>query len=284
MQNKFLALSCLIFLLSCSIISNKKKKDALARVGDSYLYKSDLANLGVNDLSPEDSSKLTEAYIDSWIKSETFIQYANSNLNPAQLAEISQKVEDYRKSLISYIYEDQIAKTKLDSTITDQELQIYYDDNITDFAVTEPIYRYILLKRDQPFQSVSEVRSYIQKLLNENNDSHLKSYCTYSTVNCHINPQVWVKESIFLDSFAPSGNSNSKPRTSVGELISINQGNYYYLYKIIEKIESGTYPLEYVEPNIRQSILHSREKEIIEQLEVKIYNTAKAKNEIELYY
>ena len=66
-------------LASCGFFQSKNSKGEIARVGDEYLYQSDIDELTF-DLNPEDSDEIAQNYIDSWIKEKLLLQKALQNL------------------------------------------------------------------------------------------------------------------------------------------------------------------------------------------------------------
>ncbi len=283
MWRKLIYLFVTTFLLSCSYLQPKEHEGALARVGERFLYEKDLANLGIQNLSAEDSTTMVQAYIESWVRKESLRQHALENLSEAQLAEVNQKVEDYQQSLFMHVYENQLTSKQLDTLITEPEIEAYYQAHQNDFALEEPIIRYILLKRDQDFKNQAEIASWLKQYQQANNDSNLVEYCSYNTINCFLDTQKWVKESELVETIQRDTGTTEAINTNPGRLIALHRANYYYLYQIFERIDQGVAPLDYVEEKIRKTIIRNREKDFVENLRNQIYNRAKEQNEIEIY-
>lgn len=285
MRKPLIILVVLVIFLSCnnSPKQNKSSQEPLARVGDNYLYPDDLTNLGLVNVTPEDSAQIVKAYIDSWIRNETFVQYASKNLDPIQIQDIDQKVANYRQSLLSYNYETQIIQSEVDTIVTNDEINAYYQSHQKDFVVNEPIYRFIGFKRDQSVANTFHIKKLITDFLSDNNDAQLREYCTYNTIYCHLNIDQWVTEKQFLEDFQVSQDENFTFYSSTGSLNTVETGKYYYIYQIIEKIDSGFYPIDFVRNDIIQIIIREREKVLVDQIHQEIFSKAMKKNEIEIY-
>ena len=96
----------LCFLLRCDFInkSQRPKSEPVARVGDNYLYAQDLVKDMPMGLSPSDSGRLVDKYIDDWIKKQLLFIKANEELSISEI-NIDRKVEDYRYALIMHEFE-----------------------------------------------------------------------------------------------------------------------------------------------------------------------------------
>ena len=87
---------------------------------------------------PDDSAKLVEAYIDSWIRKQLLIQEASRKIDINE-AEVERKVLDYRYSIIAYEYQNYYIKQNLDTAVSNAEIEKYYKDNIDNFILKQNI-------------------------------------------------------------------------------------------------------------------------------------------------
>jgi hypothetical protein len=71
-----------ILIIIISYACNKKgSEDAIAaRVGDKYLYWTELGDIIPNNASPEDSIMLCETYVNNWIREQVVLKQAEENL------------------------------------------------------------------------------------------------------------------------------------------------------------------------------------------------------------
>lgn len=270
-----------IFLLSCSNLEPKNEDEKIARVDDQFLYKSDIQELGLTDETDIDSSQIVEAYINNWLRKQAYIQHAKNQLSADQINDINGKVNDYQESLYSNEYEKLMVESKLDTTFTTEQIETYYNKNSNDFLIQESIYRIIYIKKDKPFNNIKEIGGFLDKYLEEGNDSELNEYCLYNTITCSLDTQKWVKEKEILETFNIKKEYLSN---SVNSLIKLDSDDgYYYLYQIIEKKNKGVSPIELVEPTIKNILLKIREREFVEELRNEIFEQKKSENKIETY-
>jgi hypothetical protein len=128
-------------LLVFAVISCKKEvkiaDDVLAQVGGNKLMLSDLLKVLPNNISPEDSLEAAQLFIRSWIDDQLMYFEANKTLDDT--LEIHQKVMQYRQDLFVYYYTQKIFSEEVDTLVTAEEIEAYYNTHLEDYLLTEPI-------------------------------------------------------------------------------------------------------------------------------------------------
>ncbi|MDR2691974.1 MAG: hypothetical protein LBB73_06730 [Dysgonamonadaceae bacterium] len=110
-------------LFSC--IQPKEQNEAfVVKVGNKTLLKSDLERNVPSGLSDKDSLFAAEHYIRTWIIDVLLYDIAEQNMS--DMTQIDRLVENYRRSLVIYQYQEQLINEKLTRKITDNELRKYY--------------------------------------------------------------------------------------------------------------------------------------------------------------
>src|ERR1019366_10716666 len=113
------------FFLSCNIKGDKvPNRTAIARANDDYLYLDNIREIVPVGTSSKDSLELINKHIDNWLRETLVIQKAEDNLTDEQ-KNVEAQLQDYRNSLITYIYEKELVKQKLDTVITNEEIEKY---------------------------------------------------------------------------------------------------------------------------------------------------------------
>ena len=126
-------------MYSCKTESDKDQNlVAIAKANNEYLYMDDIKDIVPQGTATKDSAELIKKYIDNWIHESLVIQKAESNLSEEQ-KNVEKQLKDYRNSLITYAYEKELVKQKLDTTITDSEIEVYYNNNQSDFELKDNI-------------------------------------------------------------------------------------------------------------------------------------------------
>lgn len=131
---RLVILAIVISLLLISCTQSKENEDALVViVGNKTLAKSDLEENIPSGLSYNDSLLAAEHYVRTWIID--VLMYDIAEKNTGDMAQINRMVENYRKSLVIYHYQEQLINEKLIKKITEQELYEYYESNKTKFRM-----------------------------------------------------------------------------------------------------------------------------------------------------
>ncbi|RLD31377.1 MAG: hypothetical protein DRI72_09030, partial [Bacteroidetes bacterium] len=139
----------LILLNACTYPLFKKEETVLARVGDEYLYEEELKDLIPEGTSPKDSIILVRNFVNNWVKTTLMVHQAEKNLTGRQL-NFDQQLRDYKNSLITFKYESEWIKQNLDTVVSEEEIETYYKDHLSNFELKENIVKvlYVVLDKD----------------------------------------------------------------------------------------------------------------------------------------
>ena len=139
-------------VLSCRAISSLLSEDeTVAEVGTAKLYRSELNTLIPKGMAAEDSVRLSRQYINTWALDQVFLVIAEEQLSKAE-KDVSKELEDYRKSLLKYRYEQLYVNERLDTAVSDEDIETYYAANINRFELPRPVVkaRYLRIAADSP--------------------------------------------------------------------------------------------------------------------------------------
>ena len=89
---KFILLFVFVFFSFC----NSNKDEVLARVGDKYLYRSDIKIKIDSFENDEDSILKTRNFIDNWARKNLLYQKALINLSEYKVKNLENLINDYR--------------------------------------------------------------------------------------------------------------------------------------------------------------------------------------------
>ena len=123
---------------SCRAISRfLNNDDIVAEVEGVMLLRSDLDEVMPDGLSAEDSTRLAVQYINTWATDIVFQKIAEQQLSKSE-KDVTKELEDYRKSLLKYRYEQLYVNERLDTSVTD-EMVAAYSGETADFVKTVDI-------------------------------------------------------------------------------------------------------------------------------------------------
>ena len=139
-------------ITSCRTISSLLHDDGVvAQVNDVKLYRAELNALIPKGMSPADSAELAQKYINSWASDLVYLKVAEQQLSKSE-KDVTKELEDYRKSLLKYRYEQLYVNERLDTTVTEDAVQEYYDAHPEKFILKRPLLRarYLNIQKDSP--------------------------------------------------------------------------------------------------------------------------------------
>ncbi len=251
--------------------------EPLASVGDIYLYKKDVEGIVPKEISTEDSIDLVDRHIKSWIKKQLLIAEAQKQLTFDEV-ELERRVLDYRYALMMHEFEKQNIQRRLDTNITEEEIETYYQQNIDNFELKQNIIRgyFILLSKDAP--NLGRFR-YLLRSNRQDHIEELKSYAYSYSTKVHLNDSVWVNFEDVINNTPLMELPNKTDFLRRNTYYETSDENNLYFLKIIQyKIQNDTSPLEFVRDDIQKIILNKRKVALAKELEEEIYENA-VKNE-----
>lgn len=268
----------LVICSSCSL-KNTENQDWVVRVHNHYLMQEELAKAVPLSLSPEDSAKAADLYINQWLKDHVVLVQAELNLPPERM-DFEQQLRDYRNSLVVYSFERELIKQKLDTVVTEAEIAAYYKEHPRNFELKDFIVRvrFIKVASDAPKQA--ELEMWIDS---EADDDYYKliDYSKQFAEFGFFDEERW----LYLDELltqVPVRIADKAQFLSQNKLVKLSEGDYLYLLKILDyQMKDGISPLELVKQDIRNIIVNKRKREFIIQMRKDLMDQALKNNDIE---
>lgn len=284
---KILFFSCCCSLLltfaSCNFFSGAdEEKIPVARVYDKYLYASDLEGVGRGAARPEDSIQMVKNYVDSWIRHNLLLRYAQDNL-PEEEKTLNQQLRDYRESLLIYLYEKELLNDKLDTVVSEADVLQYYEDHKETFELKESISRvkYIILRLNQSL-SLDSVRIWMRQPTPDNYPK-LRGFCDENAVKYSISDSVWYNKDQ-LASFLPADKFNLDNARFNKSYLEVPDSGYAYLVKFDDyRIKGNDAPIDFVRNEITNILLNKRKLAFITTIHKSIYDEALRKSNFESF-
>lgn len=251
----------------------------VAQVGNNVLTEADIETL---DITTQDSAAITRRFIENWIKKELLIKKANENYS-IDLNSIEQKVEDYRYALISYEYQKFIVQQQLDTVVSKEEIQQYYETHQNSFVLRQNILKGRFMKVNKKAQKLSSVKRWIKS--DRSNDlESLKEYAFQFADNYYLEDSTWLKFDELTKNSPFSTITNKIQFLSSNRYTEEEDSLYLYLLKINEyKISEEVSPLAFVEEDIKNIIINKRKIALVKELENEIFEEAKQNEDYQIY-
>jgi hypothetical protein len=271
-------------LASCSFLEKKKKGDAVAMAYDKYLYRSDLVGVVPPGTAPDDSVETVRRFIDNWIRRQVILNQAEHNLTTEQ-KDFNSQLEAYRNSLIVYNYESELIRQKLDTVISQQEIQQFYDQNPQNFQLRENIVRVSYVKVPQASANLAPAKKAAQLLKSGKilDIEKLDELCQSTMLVCRIDDENWISFNdlqleIPLNIEDQINFLRNRPYYETSDSL------YLYLIRFNDyKFKESTSPLSFETENIRNIIINQRKLELINRMEQEVFQKALENKDFQIF-
>jgi len=282
MNKTIIILSCLLILAGCNKGQNKTKRIAIAEVGKEILYYDEVPELVQKGINDADSAALYKNYINKWAKKQLLLQKAEDNLSPDMKEEIVRQLEDTRTNLVIYQYQQKMILQKLDTVLTESELENYYAANGNSFVLTSNIVKALFIKLPLESPNINKIRLLARS--NDHNDlQQLESYCYQFAEKFDDFNEAWIpmdRISIELNQIIENEENFLKRNT----FYETSDSSSVYLVSFRDfRLRSSIAPFEYVKDDIKRIIWNTRRFEFIQSLENGIYNDALKDNSFKIF-
>ncbi|MBN2639227.1 MAG: hypothetical protein JXR65_09110 [Bacteroidales bacterium] len=275
----------IITFSSCKNQGRKNNDIPLARVDGKYLYESDLKGIFPKGISSKDSLVLTHNYIEKWVHTQLLLEQAEKNLPEDQL-HFQKQLEEYRNSLITYAYENEYVKQNIDTTVTEKEIEDYYNSHLKDFELKENIVKIVYVILNKKKDNFLKQEKTFRKMFNLPDSvllDSLEKYAPGRSLSFSSDTNNWIPFNDVVKVF-PIETYNQEFYLKNHRIISLAGENKAYLIKFVNfKIKDENSPLELESGFIRSIIINQRKKALIYQLRKDIFEQASKQKLFEIY-
>lgn len=253
-------------LASCKAISEFfDKEEVVAEVGQAKLRKSELDRVVPAGLPAEDSVRLARQYINTWALDQVFLNVAEQQLSKTE-KDVTRELEAYRTSLLKYRYEQLYVNERLDTAVSDDAVQEYYEAHSSKFILQRPVVkaRFLSISEDSPMLKTIRKKmssDEVEDILEADSLAFSSAFKFTTWNNEWIDAAVMARE--FGQDYASVLSGVSKgwnERTDTSGVV-----NAAYVTEIVPK--GAMSPLEYSKPFIKDMIISARKQALVSALE-----------------
>lgn len=257
------------------------KGKIIATVYTYNLYESDLSEAVPLGLTPEDSARRAENFINSWVREMLLLSKAESNL-PANDPEMEKKLRAYKNSLIIYEYETELVHQKLDTVVSDAEIETYYNEHASDFQLRDNIVKVVYVKVDNKAPNLAKLKGWVKSDKPADREE-LDKYCRQYATNYFLDDNSWLLLDDLLKE-VPIQSYNWELFLQTNKFVEVSDSTHtYYLSFKGYMTRNGQSPLSFEKENIRSIILNKRKLELIDRMHDDLYNEAVENDRIKIY-
>lgn len=275
----------LIFCLALTIFSackNSESKDVIAEYKGAQLLKSEIPSELFDEKNSGDSSARLKQFVEKWIENQIIVQAAEETLSDEEKNK-EKLINDYRNSLLVFEYHQKMVQNQMDTSVSEQEIQNYFNDNLGNYLLRKNIVKIKYLKISKTVADVNKIKKLIQNSSKEN-DALLLKYAEDKADNFYLDSN-W----LFLDDITKeiplNENYNQQRFLANNKYIQLEENNILYILYIIDfKIKNSVSPIEFEKEKIKDILLYQRKLKYLKDLEKNLIKNAKEKGEIKYYY
>ena len=247
--------------------------EVLAELGNKKLYIEDISDHlpKPGQMDEADSISLVNRLIRQWAENELLVEAAEFNLT-TELEDFEGLVKQYRNDLLKHAYIDGYVRQHLDTTISQQQIQDYYDQNLNNFELKESIVQAYYAAAPLKAQKTQEAKRWF--LSDRYQEKYLDWAEVFVTKQSNYGDSAWVPmmdflQEIPLESTNPYNYLNRRKRFTCEDTALV-----YFVQVNALLIKDSYSPLPYVEERIKKVLLNKRRLTLIEQIEEKIIEHA----------
>jgi len=277
----FISIFFLLFLFTECQSPAINDKTPLAQVGYNILYKEDAQKVLPKYITESDSAMWMNDFINRWIRKELVVLTAEENLSPEQ-KDVSEKLNDYRNSLLIYRYKNQLLSQKLDTLITPEEINDYYHNHEKDYILTNNIIKAIFLKIPSELANIKQIKNLCKNLTTEN-FAKLDEYgMQYTKLYDRFDDQ-WINASSVFQ-LLPNPIEKESVFLEKNKFAEDSDTNYYYFICIRDYRLSGDIaPMDFVNKEIDNVILNKRKIKFFQNMEDDIFQEGSISNKYKIF-
>jgi len=277
----FFSIIIISFLtIACSDTIELRNAGAIVKVNNKILYRSVLEDNIPAGLSSEDSTIVAEHFIRTWIKDILLYDIALKNINDRE--SIERLVENYRKSLFIYQYEEQLVNERLTREIDEQSLYDYYNKNKDKLKLERPLVKGLFVKVPINAPQVNEIRT-LSKSTNPASREKLEKLSFNNGVVFDYFIDTWIDFNVLKSSF-PEEKLYKEDLTIQKRMIEKQDDSFYYFLNIIDFLSPGdNAPFEYAKNTVQEILINQRKIEFLKKTGDDLFKRALDKGGIQYY-
>ncbi len=268
-------------LNACGNKSEPSNDIVVAKAFDKVLYLAEIESLFGPNMTREDSVMIEKGYIDGWLRKQVLLHYAEKD-GVGSSDDINKKVEDFRQDLLSFEYRKKIISEQLDTNISLQETEDYYDSHPENFELKQNIIRCVFIKMPIALENKHNYWNKFKKSGTEEYAS-IAIEALKNKGSAYMEKDVWLAFDDILK-VVPINTYSQENFINNNRIFKIDEPDFVWFINILDfRIKENISPFEFVEKNIYQILLNKRKVELLNKFENDLVNKAGEDKEIEIY-
>jgi hypothetical protein len=252
----------------------------IVQVKDKILTREELEENITSFLSPEDSILAAEHYIRIWIHDNLLYDIARKNSIDKE--NIDRLVENYRKSLIIYQYQEQLVNERLSKDIGNEVLLNYYKNNQDKFKLDRSLIKGLFLRVPIDAPQIDKIRTWYRSI-SPTSLANIEKYSLQYSASYDYFFDNWVDLNELMNKW-PVNQKNELEGVKSNKFMEQKDDNYFYFLHITDYLLPGdNAPFEYAKSTIKEILVNQKKIEFLRKTEEDLYNKALNSGQIIFY-
>ena len=270
-----------LLLKTCSNSETEKNRVPLAKVGNEVVYLDEALQGMPEGLSGKDSTLYVRQFLKSRVKD--LLVYEKAVKNIPQNQELEDLVENYRRSLIIYEYQQQVLNEKMQTELSESELLDFYKANSKRFVAERNLVKGIFIKIPKNAPDLGKIKQ-LYKSSSTDSFEKIEKYCVQNAGQFEYFYDKWVSFDDIMDNIPYTLSGSQSDFLKSRSTLELVEKDFCYLLYIDDYVLSGnTAPFEYVHDNVKNVMMNSRKTEFVHQFEQNLLREAENKGKIKYY-
>lgn len=271
-----------LLMAACSEFKPQAQRIAVARAGEKVLYYDQIPSLIQPGIAYADSVAIIQNYINRWAKREILKLKAIENLTPEFRSEVERQLDEIRTNLLIHRYQQQMISQRLDTLISEEEIERHFNENSQTFILNNNIIKALFIKVPSNVPNIERVSSLLRSA-EPTSLAQLELFCYQFADKFDDFREEWVPLNTLLVEL-PVTIENQEDFLRRNRYFETQDSlfNYYVAirdYKLIATVA----PYDYARNNIRAIILNARKMDFLQELENGVFSEAIRADVFKLY-
>ena len=246
--------------------------------GDQTLYESDVRTLlGATTFTDSERDEIAA----SWLRTQFETELWDSLPEDLQ-QKIDLKTEEYRASLIAFEWENQWIESRLDTVVTEKEMEKYYQENIQDFVLNDFIVKLLYVKIPDMAPD-TEVLRQMYLLKKPTDTSKITQYANQYASSFYFNRDNWISFEDFIKELPVDFLDVERFVTNKSKKVFEENGFMYFINIFDYRLKNTPSPFTYEKDRIRSRIILNRKLELRNAAKLFFENKLKQHDEIQYF-
>ena len=263
---------------ACRPDTTSKDEVVLAKVHGYSLLQSEVEKIIPANLSSSDSFLIAENYVEKWIKDVLTYEAAKRNIGKEE-EDINRLVEEYRRSLLRYRYQEYMIRSRLTAEIRETDKIAYYEENTHKFVLEQNLIKGLFLKIPAESPGLADVKKWYKSADPTDLENIEKYSIQHASIYDYFYDQ-WIDFDEMLDKI-PVQVPNKAKYLNENQSVEVSDSSYYYFLNISAYLLAGNVtPYEYADVQIQEMMINQRKMNFLKNFEEQLYQDAIRKGEV----